>query len=367
MHNLRFITTNYSYADYSTTISPAIERALEERIAPSTVVLNTFSTDSITSGYLDDPEKSINLDFCREHGVVVRRRQNAGGAVFGAKGGAFLCIYVDTEQPWVPIKTIEEAFQVSLGGMAGVLQSMFGFNAQYRPLNDIEVEGRKVVPSSARLEKGILSLRILINVVPTDRALLQKAIITVAEKTQDKKIKDVGKRFTCLEAEAGRKIEPADLEELSQKTVAQIFGDQVALAPGELTGQENQYLDEYQEKFNSDQWFFENSESLRFQQIPPDAVKSEGRHKAPAGLLRVTLLTTADKIHDLIITGDFHPSPYGVLKDMEEALRGKDSSLDTVRTEIEAIYARPDVEMAGIEVKDFTAAFDKALQASEGR
>ena len=367
MPHLRFIKTDYSYADYSTTISPAIERALEERIAPSTVVLNTFSTDSITAGYLDDPEKSVDLEFCRENGIVVRRRQNAGGGVFGARGSAFLCIYVDTEQPWVPLKTIEDAFQVSLGAMAGVLRDLYGFQAQYRPLNDIVVEGRKVVPSSARLEKGILSLRILINVVPTDRALLQKAIITVAEKTRDKKIKDLGQRFTCLEAEAGRKIQASDLEELSRNTLARIFGGQVPLEAGQLNDQEQRYLEEYQEKYNSDEWFYQNSERTRFKNAPPEAVKGEGRHKAPAGLLRVTLLQEGGKIHDLIITGDFHPSPYGVLRDMEDTLRGKDADLTTVQKEIEAIYARPEVEMAGIETGDFSAAFAKAFQESTGR
>ena len=56
MNTLRLIRSNKTYADFSTNMSPAIERALEERISENTVVLNIFSQDSFTVGFLDDPE-----------------------------------------------------------------------------------------------------------------------------------------------------------------------------------------------------------------------------------------------------------------------------------------------------------------------
>jgi lipoate-protein ligase A len=359
---LRYILCNYSYADYSISISPAIERGLDEKTVPSTVVLNVFSTDSITSGYLDDPEKAIALDYCRRQGIVVRRRQNTGGAVFGPRGGAFLCFYLEPVRLGVPLTNIKDAFRISLNAIADALRELWGLNAQYRPLNDVEVEGRKVVPSSARLERGILSLRLMINVVNTDRDILRKAIITIPEKVQDKQIKDLGQRFTCLESELGRKIEVADLEALARLTVSNIFGQEMALTPGALTPQEEKYFAEYQDRYNSEEWFFANSERLRFKDAPAEARKTEGCQKAVAGLIRVTLLARDHKIRDLIITGDFHPSPYGVIKDMEDALRGEPCSLAVVRRKLEEIYARPGVEMAGIEVADFVSAFAKAFE-----
>ncbi|MEW5913938.1 MAG: hypothetical protein AB1814_15375 [Thermodesulfobacteriota bacterium] len=361
MPELRYLPCNYSYADYSISISPAIERGLDEKVAPDTVVLNVFATDSITSGYLDDPEKAIDLDYCRRQGIVVRRRQNTGGAVFGPQGGAFLCLYLDPVRLGVPLTNIKDAFRLSLTAMADALRELWGINAKYRPLNDVEVEGRKVVPSSARLERGILSLRLLINVVNTDRDILRKAIITIPEKVQDKQIKDLGQRFTCLESEIGRKVEVTDLEELSRLTVAKLFGPDMVLRLGALTPQEEKFFAEYQERYNSEEWFYANSERLRFKNLPTAAMKSEGCQKAVAGLVRVTLAVVDGRMHDLIITGDFHPSPYGVIKDMEDTLRGAPCSLTVVRQKLEEIYAGPGVELAGIEVQDFVAAFAKAL------
>lgn len=358
---LRFIKCDYSYADFSTSISPAVEKGLDSGVAPNTVLLNVFSTDSITSGYLDDPEKAIDLDYCQRAGIVVRRRQNTGGAVFGPKGGAFLCLYLNPKEMGVPLTNIKDGFRVSLNAISEALKELWGLDARYRPLNDVEVEGRKVVPSSARLENGILSLRLLINVVNTDRDVLRKAIITNPVKVQDKAIKDIGQRFTSLENELGREITAKDLEELSRLTIHKMFDGEIALAPGALTAREEGFLKDYQATYNSEEWFYGNSERLRFSQAPADAVKSEGCQKAVAGLLRVTLLNRDNLVEDLIVTGDFHPSPYRVTLDIEDALRGKPCDLDVARRELEQIYARPDVEMTGIEIDDFLAAFAKAL------
>ncbi len=364
MAQLRRITTEFLYADFSTSISPAVELALEERKAGSTALINFFRGSSFTSGVVDDPEKSLDLAFCRKERIVVRRRQNGGGAIYGPDGGVFIVLYLDTRLPWVPVKTIEQAFPTVLTALAGTIRELFGIEAVYRPVNDVEVEGRKLVPTSARLEKGILTMRLLVNVVPTDPNVLKNAIITPPEKVQDKKIKDPGARFTCLEKEAGRRISPSELERLAAETVEKIFGTDIALVPAELTDIERGYAMEYQKQYTSDQWFYANSERTRFKTIPTGTVKSEGRHKAPAGLIRVTLLVRNRLMEDLIITGDFHPSPMGVLKEMEDVLRGSPCGPDIVEEKIGSVLKRPDVEIAGTTVRDFVAAFQKAFEGA---
>ena len=356
MNTLRLIRSNYTYADYSTNLSPALEQALEERISENAVVLNIFPQDSFTVGFLDDPEKCLDLEYCDRAGIAVRRRKNAGGAVFGAKDSAFLCFYLDTRLPWIPVRTIKNAFPFFLTLCSDLINEKFGIKSSYRPLNDIEIDGRKLVATSARLEQDILTLRCLINVSPTDRNVLSRAVIAHAEKFKDKKTKTVGARFTCLEEEAGRKIHEADLLDLTAGIVAQVFGSRVTLSPGAMTDRERAYAAEIHE-----QCFYANSERMRFREIPEGLRKAEGLHKAPAGLIRFTLLLEGNRIRDLIITGDFHPTPYRVLKDMEAALRGKDIDIHNIQNELARVYYRHDVEIAGTEFNDFMAAFNKAI------
>ncbi len=362
MNHLRFIKADHSYADFSTSLSPAVEQAVEEKHAQSTIILNIFREGSFTVGGFDDPVKCLDLDYCKKEKIVVRRRQNSGGAIWGPKGSAFIVIIVDTTLPFVPIKTVENAFQIILGSFSQVVRDLYGIDTRYRPLNDVEINGKKLMASSARLEKGILTLRLLINVVPTDRTILSNAIQTPVEKMQDKKIKDVGKRFTCLEDEVGRKIESSDLMKITEMAVEKIFGKDVELTPGLLSDIENKYATTYQKKYTSHEWLYANSEDMRFKDISSDTVKTEGRHKALAGLIRATLLISQNKFQDLIITGDFHPTPFTVLEDIENALRGKTCDIKIVSREVEKIFKRPDVEIAGTTPLDFVKAFEKAFQ-----
>ena len=361
MEDLRLIEADYTYADYSTSLSPAVELALEQRKAPSTVVLDIFRAGSFTVGVLEDPEKSLDLDYCRRENIVVRRRQNPGGAIWGPAGSAFIVYYLDTRDPLVPLRSVKEAFQKGLTDLAEVISRKFDIPAVYRPLNDIEVEGRKLVPASARLEKGILTLRLLINLVPTDRDIMTRAIKVAPEKIKDKKIKEVGARFTCLEAEIGRKVTKTEIKDILFAVVRETFGQSIKLNPGVLTDLERQYEADYQKKYTAEEWFYANSEKIRFRDKPSGAVITEGRHKAPAGLIRVTLLMDRNKMSDLIITGDFHPSPLQVIQDMEQALRGKPGDLEIVRAELTTLFNRPGVEITGTTVEDFLSAFRMAL------
>ncbi|RJX35712.1 MAG: lipoate--protein ligase family protein [Desulfarculus sp.] len=361
MPAVRFLTTDYTYADLSTGISPAIERALEEKKGQSTLLVNLFSQDSFTVGVLEDPEKSLDMDFCREKGIVVRRRQNPGGTVFGVKGSAMQCLYLDLNEPWVPFQTIREAFPFFLERMALVTGELFGLEANYRPVNDIEVEGRKLVATSARLENNVLTLRSVVNVTPADRATMSRALIARPEKFQDKKYKDGGSRFTCLQEEVSREIGWQEVLALARETVARVFGSEVNIITGQMSDLERSFFDRYQARYSSEEWLYANSERSRFRDVPADARKAEAFFKAPAGLMGATILARRGRIHDLILLADFHPSPQTVLADMEQALRGQDLSLAAIQEQVAAVYNRPGVEIPGTGLEDFAALFTKAL------
>lgn len=362
MGYLRLLKTDYTYADLSTSLSPAVEKSLEEGKAPSTLVVNFFAADSITTGVLEDPEKSLHLNFCREKGIVVRRRLNAGGAIFANQGSVMNCLYLDITQPWVPFKTIREAFPYFLGRMAQVTSGLFGLDARYRPVNDIEVGSRKLVATSARLENGILTLRSVINVRPVDRSLMSGAIIARPEKFQDKVQKDGGSRFTCFQDEVGRPIEREEIYALATKTMQKAFGPELKITEGELIPLEQQYLKDYLERFGSEDWFYANSERVRFAQANPAARKAEAYHKAPAGLMGLALLAHEGKVHDVILLADFHPSPYSVMGTLEDALRSQPLDLDTLMERVAEVYNAPGVEIPGAELSDFAALLDKGLK-----
>lgn len=360
----RLIVDENSYADFSVSVSPAIERAVVEGVSPPTVCLNIFDSDSVTIGINEDPEQVLDLAFCRDTGVIFRRRPNGGGPIYAGAGSAFLIYFLPTSHPEVP-ETTAEAFPKVLTAFAETLAARYGFPVQYRPLNDVQVEGRKLVPTSLKIENGVMTFRIVINVKPIDTEFAGRVMPMPPEKVQDKALKDMTSRFTCLEREAGRTLDAADLEAMARDAVAHAFGV-TQLAAGGVTPTERAYAGEFRRLYESDDWLFAKSEARRFGSLvkPGDTV-GRGRAKAVGGLIWATLVLRDGAVLHAIVNGDWHPRPLDSVAWLEESLIGAKADPAALRARIEAFLANPVVEFAGVGADDLCKALEIALDAQE--
>ena len=357
----RLIVDENSYADFSVSVSPAIERAVVEGASPPTVYLNIFDSDSITIGINEDPEQALDLAICRESGVTFRRRPNGGGPVYAGAGSAFLIYFLPSTHPDVP-ETTTEAFPKILTAFAETLAERYGFPAEYRPLNDVQVEGRKLVPTSLKIENGVMTFRIVINVKPIDTELAGKIMPMPPEKVKDKVLKDMTSRFTCLEREVGRPIDAADLEEMTRQAVTHAFGE-TDLVAGTVTDVERAYADEFRKQYESEDWLFAKSEATRFGAlIKQGDTVGRGRAKAVGGLIWATLVLRDGAILHAIVNGDWHPRPLDSVGWLEESLIGAIADAAAIRERVEAFLANDDVEFAGVAADDLCAALDIALK-----
>ena len=356
----RFVVDRNSYADFSVSVSPAVERAVVRGEAPPTVFLNIFDRDSITIGVNEDPEQVLDLDFCRDRGVLFRRRVNGGGPIYAGAGSAFLVFFMPTSHPRVP-ETTAEAFPQILTAVADVFRDRYGFPAEYRPLNDIQVEGRKLVPTSLKIEDGVMTFRIIVNVKPIDTELAGKAMPMPPEKVQDKVHKDLTSRFTWLEREAGHEISDQELEAFTLAVAEHAFGE-TGLEPASINDAERAYADDFRRELETDGWLFGKSERIRFGPAlrSGDAV-GRGRVKAVGGMIRATLAVRDGAVLQAIVNGDWHPRPLDGIAWLEDALAGANADEGSLKDRVHDFLTRDDVEFAGIEPGDLTAALDKAL------
>lgn len=358
----RLIVDENAYADFSVSVSPAIERAVVEGKSPPTVYLNVFDSDSITLGFNEDPEQALDLEFCRAQGITFRRRPNSGGPIYAGAGSAFLIFYLPTSHREVP-ETTAEAFPKVLTSIAATFAKRYGFPATYRPLNDIEVEGRKMVPSSLKIENGVMTFRIVINVKQIDTALAGKAMPMPPEKIRDKELKDLTSRFTCLEREAGRAIDQADLETFVREATRDAFGE-ADLATGTVSPLEAGYADEFRAIYETDDWLFEKSESRRLGALLQDGdTIGRGRAKAVGGLIWATLLVRDGTVLHAIVNGDWHPRPLSSVGWLEEALQGSAATAAAIRDRVQKFLDRDDVEFAGVTTDDIMIAMEIALES----
>ncbi|SIT40524.1 hypothetical protein BN2475_260016 [Paraburkholderia ribeironis] len=356
----RFIVGHDSYADFSISVSPAVERAVAEGTAPPTVYLNIFSEDSVTIGVNEDPQQVLDLAFCRSNGVLTRRRVNGGGAIYAGKGSAFLALYLPTSVPGVP-PTAAAAFPTILGHVADSLRDVFDLSASYRPLNDVEIDGRKLVATSLKIEGGVLTFRILLNIKAINTDIAARAMPLAPEKTRDKKHKDLGSRYTFLEKELGRAITHEELIAWVDACMWRAFGG-APLQGGALMPQEREFAQEFACELTSDAWFYEKSEDVRYGPLMRAGDRiGRGREKAPAGLIWLSLLVRDGLVMRAIVNGDWHPRPLRSVDWLEQGFTGLPATHEACERHISAFLARGDVEFAGVEASHLLKALDLAL------
>ena len=360
----RFIVAHNSYADFSISVSPAVEKAVVDGAAPPTVFLNIFDADSVTVGVNEDPEQVLDVPFCRARGIDFRRRVNGGGTIYGGAGSAFLVLFLRTDHPRVP-DTAAAAFPQVLTGVAEVFSARYGFPAVYRPLNDIEVGGRKLVPSSLKIENGVSTFRIVVNVKPMDTDLAARAMPMPPEKVADKPLKDLAARFTWLEREAGREIGEDELEAFARDVAAHGFGE-TGLETCQLSAAERASADQFRARFDTDAWLFGKSAGTRLGPVlaPGDTVGT-GRIKALGGMIWATLALRDGHVLRAIVNGDFHPRPIESVDWLEDGLKGAAADGAALRARVDEFLARDGVEYAGITARDLAAALEKALAAQQ--
>jgi hypothetical protein len=206
-----------------------------------------------------------------------------------------------------------------------------------------------------------MTFRIVINVKPIDTELAGKIMPMPPEKVKDKVLKDMTSRFTCLEREAGKSIDTAELEEMVREATTHAFGEE-ALEKGAVIDVERRYADEFRAEYESDEWLFAKSEKTRLARIlrQGDTI-GRGRSKAMGGLIRATLVLRDSKVLKAIINGDWHPRPLDSVSWLEDSLTGCVGDVDSLRGCAAAFLERDDVEFAGVTADDLAAAMDIAL------
>jgi len=139
-------------------VSPAESAALDEAILESHVVgvvPNTLhfyrrSSPTVSVGYFQRIDDSVRADECDRRGVAIVRRKSGGSSIYTDSGQLIYGLVVSAAD--IPPRP-EESFRLLCTALAKAI-SHFGVLAMYRPLNDVEVQGRKISGSAQLRRKG---------------------------------------------------------------------------------------------------------------------------------------------------------------------------------------------------------------------
>lgn len=162
----RYIELDRNHPYTNMAIDEAIMRVMrKEKIAP-TIRFYQWNPSAISLGFHQKIEEHVNVDACNKQNVKIVRRPTGGGTVFHDSEGEVTYSVIAPKTLFPP--GILNRFKVICGWIVKSLEEL-GIAAQFKPDNDVLVEGKKI-SGNAQAVQGEVFLQhgtILYDVEPT--------------------------------------------------------------------------------------------------------------------------------------------------------------------------------------------------------
>lgn len=196
------------------------------------------ATPYVCIGFHQDVDQEVDLEYCQTHHIPVFRREVGGGAVFLDGGQLFFQLILRRDNPLAPLR-LESFYRKFLDPVIQVHRRL-GIPAEYRPINDLVVNGRKISGTGAG-EIGDCTVFVGNLILDFDYETMSRVLRVPDEKFREKVQKTIRENLTTIRAELGveaaaRTIE-ADLNVMMAEEFAKVLGPlEPAQVDDELAG-----------------------------------------------------------------------------------------------------------------------------------
>jgi lipoate-protein ligase A len=330
----------------SQVIYHAVASALTEKSGAALTLMNP-ATPYICIGYHQELEKEVDVDYCRENGLPITRRQVGGGAVYLDENQLFWHIIVPRSQ--APYR-IEDVYSRYLAGPVNALRAM-GIPAVHRPVNDIQVEGRKIGGTgAATIGDAMVIVGSLI--FDFNYELMARVLKVPSEKFRDKVYQSLREYLTTIRRELGANAPTWEegkrilIEEIARSLQQDMQFDK-------LTEREHSEVARWRETLTSDEWLYQSG-GLRRRgvKIAEGLHVGEAAHKAPGGLIRATILTKEQTLDDVTLSGDFFIFPQDSIPGLERRLTGSPLVEEALHQRSAEFWQDNQIQAPGLAPKD---------------
>jgi lipoate-protein ligase A len=358
MERWRLLDLGYSEPLVAQTFYEAVAEAVHRGLSPHTLILLQPESPYACLGYHQDLEKEIDLQFCKEAGLPIIRRSQGGGATYLDRDQVFYQI-ISKGSAVVP-RDVERMFERLLSVTVETYRRL-GVEAEYKPLNDVVVGGRKISGNGAGMHESA-SIMVGNVILDLDYDLMARVLRVPDEKFRDKMANSMREWVSTLKRELD---EPPTVEEVKQ-TYAEVFEEilGVELVRDEPTEEEWRiYNEETRPRHTSREWLHMEVPRIQLREgravkIAHDVKVVEADHKA-SKLIRVRAELKGEEILSVQIRGDFFAIPKEAISDLEEMLSGARLEERALRETVERFYEETGAQIPSIGPRDFTEAIMK--------
>jgi lipoate-protein ligase A len=309
-------------------------------------------------GFHQDPRLEVDAPYCASRGIAVLRRRLGGGAVYIDQNQLiFHFVFPRRQAP----SQVSRLYPLFIEPVVRTYRDL-GIDAAYRPINDIQVDGRKIGGTAAAIldEATVLGGMFLFDF---DAATMARCLKFPSEKFRDKLHKTLEDYVTSM-----RRLLPTLP---SRETVSSLFLRHVAdclhVAPQESATSDREKAAIAAEVAQLEDPAWTTGVRRKFVEqrikIAADTYVTEGVCKAPGGLVRVQLVARERHIVDIEISGDFTCHPPAGIASLAGALRGQSPYGPGLLQTIADSVATLGLEIPGVGPEHFAAAIAAASPA----
>jgi len=217
---------------------------------PNTLRLYVFNPSAVTIGYFQRVNDAVNLGFLNENRIPFTRRITGGGSVYHDVNGEITYSVVASIGD-VAIDVLK-SYEIICKGLVYAIEK-FGLKAQFVPINDVVVNGKKI-SGSAQSQKKVALLQHGTLMYNTGLITLASTLEAPKEKLASHGVKSILERVTTLSRELGRTVSKEETIEALIEGFSKALNAEFERE--ELTEKEVKLADELVEKYKSKEWIF---------------------------------------------------------------------------------------------------------------
>lgn len=297
-----------------------------------TIILLRPREPYVCIGYHQLLEKEVDATYCRCQGIPVIRREVGGGTVYLDKNQLFFqCIFPKDRVP----QRIASLYKKFLQPAVNTYRTL-GVKARYQPVNDIQVNGKKICGTGAgRIGEAAV---VVGNIMFDFNYMEMSRILHVpSEKFRDKVHDSMQIYLSTLRRELGYIPDMEEVKNILINEFEKVLG--ITFFVGDLTPDEQRMLVDTDKRFGDPDWLNEkNGKVDKGVKIATDIKVIESTCQAPGGLIRIITRLKGDTIDEIVITGD---SAFQLREDfrlLEKQLKGQPLVAASVSKTVESFF-----------------------------
>ena len=254
MERFRFIDVEIHNAYMNMAIDESIMLGIKEGTSKPTLRFYRWQPSAVSIGTFQGMHDEVDIEFCKSKNIDYIRRITGGGAVFHDFNGEVTYSLIMPKSHSLAHTDILESYRLLCGGIVTALEYLGLEDVEFKPINDVTVDGTKVSGNAMTkrhgciLQHGTVLLDLNVN-------LMFQILKVPEEKISDKMIADVKQRVTSIRDILQRDVQITELQNALRRGFADAL--QIELIPGQLSESERKRAAALaKEKYSTDEWNF---------------------------------------------------------------------------------------------------------------